>query len=172
MFDQTAVNRCPQPDGSLVFTDKACDALIAAGTELTTQASSVTGSSSWANVFPGVDLAAASPLQFLMLLLLIYVVVSLATFLVHRRNKFGAARGKSGADEQHLHGLKLMAAWPGALASQQSFSRQTGKSSSRRVFCMMVVLFLAVWLDYSQDFPLGRALGALIYQHVTGLAVG
>jgi len=82
------------------------------------------------------------------LVLLIYLAVSVVTFIVYAMDKSAAKRGAWRTKEATLHGLSLIGGWPGALIAQQTLRHKSKKEDFRFVFWFTVVVNVAVlvWL--------------------------
>ena len=80
--------------------------------------------------------------------LLIYLVISLATFVAYAFDKSAAKRGGWRTSENTLHLLSLVGGWPGALVAQSRLRHKSRKQSFRVVFWVTVILNCAafVWL--------------------------
>ena len=78
----------------------------------------------------------------------IFIGVSVATFVVYWWDKNAARKGKWRIPENTLHILALVGGWPGALIGQQTLRHKTQKRSFRVVFWLSVMVNLAVftWL--------------------------
>jgi len=82
------------------------------------------------------------------LILALYIVASLITFIVYAVDKSAAKKGIWRTQESTLHLLSLTGGWPGALVAQQKLRHKSKKESFRLVFWATVVLNLGafVWL--------------------------
>ena len=91
----------------------------------------------------------ASRIPFL--ILGIYMVISLVTFVVYAYDKSAAENGAWRTPESTLHLLSLAGGWPGALVAQQQLRHKSRKESFRAVFWMTVLLNCGafVWLTTS-----------------------
>lgn len=80
--------------------------------------------------------------------LLLYVLLSGATFLVYAFDKSAAANGGWRTPENTLHLLSLAGGWPGALVAQDRLRHKSRKQPFRAVFWSTVLLNCAVlaWL--------------------------
>ena len=78
----------------------------------------------------------------------IYVVLSLVTFLAYAKDKSAAQNGTWRVSEGTLHTLSLFSGWPGAIIAQQLFRHKTKKTSFRIPFWITVVVNCGalVWL--------------------------
>jgi uncharacterized membrane protein YsdA (DUF1294 family) len=78
----------------------------------------------------------------------VYLVMSVATFVVYGRDKAAAAEGRRRTPEATLHLLSLVGGWPGALAGQRAFHHKTRKQPFRTIFWCTVAVNCAalVWL--------------------------
>lgn len=82
----------------------------------------------------------------------VYVVVSVATFVVYGLDKRAALRGQWRTRERTLHLLELAGGWPGALVAQRVFRHKTHDSGFRLVFFAIIgfhVLLWALWMARS-----------------------
>jgi uncharacterized membrane protein YsdA (DUF1294 family) len=77
------------------------------------------------------------------LVTVLYVVLSLASFLVYWWDKDAANAKAWRTSEGTLHLLDLLGGWPGALVAQQQFRHKTAKASFQTVFWITVVLNIA-----------------------------
>ncbi len=79
---------------------------------------------------------------------LLYLALSLMTFVVYAWDKSAARRGGWRTQESTLHLFALAGGWPGALLAQQSLRHKSQKESFRLVFWMTVVMNLIgfAWL--------------------------
>jgi uncharacterized membrane protein YsdA (DUF1294 family)/cold shock CspA family protein len=82
------------------------------------------------------------------LILALYLVASLLTFIMYAADKSAAKKGNWRTQESTLHLLSLAGGWPGALIAQQKLRHKSKKQSFRSVFWVTVLLnFVAfVWL--------------------------
>jgi uncharacterized membrane protein YsdA (DUF1294 family)/cold shock CspA family protein len=81
-------------------------------------------------------LSARIPPQILML----YIVVSLLTFIVYALDKSAAKNGAWRTQESTLHLLSIAGGWPGALIAQKKLRHKSKKQSFRSVFWVTVLL--------------------------------
>ncbi|MDH3997579.1 MAG: DUF1294 domain-containing protein [Desulfuromonadales bacterium] len=70
----------------------------------------------------------------------LYVVASLVTFLWYAIDKSAAQRGGGRTPENTLHLLSLVGGWPGALIAQQQLRHKTKKQPFRIIFWATVTL--------------------------------
>ena len=82
------------------------------------------------------------------LILVLYMVVSLLTFIMYAVDKSAAKKGVWRIQESTLHLLSLAGGWPGALVAQQKLRHKSKKQSFRLVFWVTVLLNCGafVWL--------------------------
>jgi len=82
------------------------------------------------------------------LILALYMVTSLLTFIIYAADKSSARKGARRTPESTLHMLSLVGGWPGALVAQQRLRHKSKKQSFRSVFWATVFLNCAafVWL--------------------------
>lgn len=79
-------------------------------------------------------------------ILLLYLAVSLLTFVMYALDKAAARRDTWRTRESTLHLLALLGGWPGALIAQQKLRHKTSKSAFRLVCWLTVVLNCAVFV--------------------------
>ena len=99
------------------------------------------------------------------IILAIYVVASLLTFVVYAVDKSAAKKGAWRTQESTLHLLAIIGGWPGALIAQQKLRHKSKKQSFRIMFWLTVLLncgFL-VWLFT----PVGAAKLQSIITHLS-----
>lgn len=70
----------------------------------------------------------------------IYMVASLATFLIYAVDKSAARKGTWRTQESTLHLLSLAGGWPGALIAQQKLRHKSRKRSFQSIFRATVLL--------------------------------
>ena len=85
-------------------------------------------------------------IQFLIISL--YFIISLLTFLVYAKDKSAAKKGAWRTPESTLHLFALFGGWPGALVAQQTLRHKSKKQPFRFVFWLTVLLNCAglFWL--------------------------
>ena len=81
-------------------------------------------------------------------LALVYVGLSLVTFVAYAMDKSAAVQGQWRTPESTLHTLSLAGGWPGALLAQQYLRHKSTKAPFRAVFWLTVLGNVAgfVWL--------------------------
>ena len=79
-----------------------------------------------------------------LLLPLLFMVVSLMTYLVYARDKSAAERSAWRISENTLHIHSLLFGWPGAIMAQQRLRHKTKKVSFRIVFWLTVIANVSV----------------------------
>ncbi len=95
------------------------------------------------------------------LILALYLIASLLTFVIYALDKSAARKGAWRTPESTLHLLSLAGGWPGALIAQQTLRHKSKKESFRFIFWLTVFLNCGVFLWLFT--PSGAALlGALI----------
>ncbi len=103
-------------------------------------------------IIGGVFLVAVGVAEFIihrsLLLIAVYGVTSLLTFMFYAIDKQAARKGAWRIPEAQLHLLALVGGWPGAMAAQHTLRHKSKKPSFRLVFWVTVVLHGAgtVWL--------------------------
>ena len=90
-------------------------------------------------------------------LLLVYVALSLAAFVMYRADKRAAHKGSWRTPEANLHVVALLGGWPGALVARRVFRHKTRKQPFRTIFWATVVANCAALAWFVYDAPL--ALG-------------
>ncbi|MBN2069694.1 MAG: DUF1294 domain-containing protein [Opitutales bacterium] len=68
---------------------------------------------------------------------LLYLIMSLLTFLVYTMDKRAAKKDRWRVPEKRLHTLEFCCGWPGALLAQQIVRHKSQKVSFRRIFWLM-----------------------------------
>lgn len=89
---------------------------------------------------------------------LVYVVVSVVTFLAYALDKSSARRGAWRTPESTLHILAVAGGWPGALLAQQFLRHKSVKAEFRSVFWVTVAVNIAAFVVLSS--PVGSLLWA------------
>jgi uncharacterized membrane protein YsdA (DUF1294 family) len=73
-------------------------------------------------------------------LALIYLVLSVATYVMYAVDKSAARRaGSRRIPERNLHVVSILGGWPGAIMAQRTLRHKTQKRSFRRTFGLTVV---------------------------------
>ena len=90
----------------------------------------------------------------------VYLALSLLTFVVYAIDKSKAKRSVWRIPEKTLHLLSLVGGWPGALLAQQLLRHKSSKTSFRIVFWLTLCLNLVVigWLFSATGNELVRSL--------------
>lgn len=98
------------------------------------------------------------------LVLGLYMVASLLTFIMYAVDKSAAQKGAWRTQESTLHLLSLAGGWPGALIAQQKLRHKSKKQSFRLVFWLTVLLNCGIfaWLFTSTGADRLRALIASV----------
>jgi uncharacterized membrane protein YsdA (DUF1294 family) len=95
-------------------------------------------------IIGGVFLAAVGAAEFIIhrtfLLVAVYCVASLVTYIVYAIDKNAARKGAWRVPEAQLHLLALIGGWPGAMVAQQMLRHKSKKPSFRFVFWITVFL--------------------------------
>ncbi len=83
---------------------------------------------------------------------IVYLVVSIITFIAYAIDKSAARRGRWRTSEGTLHLLALAGGWPGALVAQQILRHKSKKTAFRVVFWATVLINIAafVWLHTAE----------------------
>lgn len=81
-------------------------------------------------------------------ILSIYLITSIITFLVYAQDKSAAQHNRWRTKESTLHSLALTGGWPGALLAQKVLRHKSSKAAFQRVFWVTVVVNVGVvgWL--------------------------
>tara|TARA_R110001583_G_scaffold190659_1_gene355069 strand:- start:290 stop:907 length:618 start_codon:yes stop_codon:yes gene_type:complete len=99
------------------------------------------------------------------LILGLYVVASLLTFITYAIDKSAAKKGTWRTQESTLHLFALLGGWPGALLAQQKLRHKSKKQSFRFVFWVTVCLNMGAlgWLFTPAGSSAAQALiGAIL----------
>lgn len=80
------------------------------------------------------------------LVLIAYLISSVATFVVYAIDKRRAARGRWRIPERTLHLFELFFGWPGALIAQRTLRHKTRDRRFRLIFWAIVALHAAAWI--------------------------
>ncbi|MCI5210822.1 MAG: DUF1294 domain-containing protein [Candidatus Electrothrix sp. ATG2] len=83
-----------------------------------------------------------------LLIIGLYFIISLLTFLLYAKDKSAAKKGAWRTSENTLHLFSLVGGWPGALVAQQTLHHKSRKHSFLLVFWITVLLNCCVvaWL--------------------------
>lgn len=87
---------------------------------------------------------------------MLYLMASVAAFVVYAADKSAAARGAWRVSEKTLHLLSIVGGWPGALLAQQLLRHKSTKPMFRQVFWATVALNVLGLLMFAS--PWGREL--------------
>ena len=80
--------------------------------------------------------------------LLIYLFMSLFTFIAYAMDKKKAIDEKWRTPESSLHFMELLGGWPGGFLAQYKLRHKSRKRDYQEVFWLIVILHLVLWLDY------------------------
>jgi uncharacterized membrane protein YsdA (DUF1294 family) len=80
------------------------------------------------------------------LVLPLYLVASLLTFIIYAVDKSAAKRGAWRTKESTLHLLALAGGWPGAIIAQQKLRHKSKKQSFRIVFWFTVLINIGAFI--------------------------
>jgi len=78
------------------------------------------------------------------IILLWYVVISVATFILYAIDKSAAVHQRWRVRENTLHLISILGGWPGAFLGQTLFRHKTQKRSFRIVFWLTVTVNLII----------------------------
>lgn len=94
------------------------------------------------------------------LILALYILVSLITFIMYAIDKSAAKNGTWRTQESTLHLLSLVGGWPGALVAQVKLRHKSKKQSFRSMFWITVLLNCSafVWLHTPRGTVLLQSL--------------
>ena len=84
----------------------------------------------------GCSIAGKVPL----LIIGLYLMISLLTFLLYAKDNSAAKKGKWRTQESTLHLFALFGGWPGALVAQQKLRHKSKKQPFRFIFWLTVLL--------------------------------
>ena len=86
------------------------------------------------------------------ILLAVYAVMSLLTYLVYGFDKRAAQKGQSRISEKTLHFLSLFCGWPGALLAQHHLRHKTVKQPFKAVLWILILLncSIVMWSFYPE----------------------
>ncbi|MBV1892248.1 MAG: cold shock and DUF1294 domain-containing protein [Gammaproteobacteria bacterium] len=89
------------------------------------------------------------------LVLPLYLLASMLTFVVYAKDKSAAKRGAWRTPESTLHFLALACGWPGALVAQEKLRHKSKKQPFRLIFWLTVMINIGIffWLHT----PVGAA---------------
>lgn len=94
-------------------------------------------------VFVGVSVLT---LKIPSLVLALYMVASILTFIIYAVDKSAAEKGAWRTQESTLHLLAVAGGWPGALIAQEKLRHKSRKKSFRSVFWVTVLLNCGVFV--------------------------
>jgi uncharacterized membrane protein YsdA (DUF1294 family) len=83
---------------------------------------------------------------FVLPLIVCYFCASCITYFYYWRDKRAAKRGEWRVPEKILHQLELVGGWPGALLAQRKENHKISKESFQRVYCLVVIFHLCLWI--------------------------
>jgi uncharacterized membrane protein YsdA (DUF1294 family) len=79
------------------------------------------------------------------LILVLYIIVSLITFIAYAIDKKAARNGRWRTQESTLHLFSFFGGWPGAIFAQQLLRHKSRKQEFRFVFWVTVLLNVGVF---------------------------
>ena len=79
-------------------------------------------------------------------ILVVYMFVSLITFVMYAADKSAAKKGTWRTQESTLHMLSLAGGWPGALVAQKKLRHKSRKQPFRTIFWVTVLLNCGVFV--------------------------
>ncbi len=105
-----------------------------------------------------------------LLLLLVYSILSAATYVQYGADKLAARRGARRTPELRLHLLALAGGWPGALVAQRAFRHKTQKTGFLLKFHLLAAINCGAlwWLLYAPVTEPLRAQWRLAWQSWAG----
>jgi len=95
-------------------------------------------------------------------MLALYLLVSVITYLAYAKDKRAAIKGEWRVPEKTLHLLTLLGGWLGALIAQQQLRHKTQKQPFKAVFFMCVGLNILAFVWTLT--PHGQAIVALPHE--------
>ena len=92
--------------------------------------------------------------------LILYVGMSLVTYLIYYLDKSAARSGRWRTKESSLHLLALLGGWPGAMVAQQRLRHKSRKQPFRFIFWLTVIANLGalIWLYTAEGAELLKNL--------------
>ena len=104
-----------------------------------------------------------------LLVLIVYAVVSLITFIAYASDKVAAQSGRWRTQEKTLHLLSLLGGWPGALVAQKHLRHKSQKTSFQIFFWLTVVINcgLLAWLFTPKGSSFVEAMQREVMQQVS-----
>lgn len=89
--------------------------------------------------------------------LLVYLFVSILSYINYARDKRAAVKGASRIRERLLQWYSLLGGWPGAMLAQQSLRHKSIKETFRRTFRMVVGANLIIigWVSVAYQYMTG-----------------
>ncbi|VXC34413.1 conserved hypothetical protein [Pseudomonas sp. 8BK] len=142
---QSAVHKCVQPDGVLLYSDQPCSI---AHSNL---ALSVSNYANYPPLLQGVAQLWHERIQPLLVgvdvlsvLALAYGLMSLICFIAYYRDKQFAIKGQQRTPEARLHLYELLGGWPGGLLAQRLIRHKNRKLSYQLLFWLIVLLHLSL----------------------------
>jgi uncharacterized membrane protein YsdA (DUF1294 family)/cold shock CspA family protein len=80
------------------------------------------------------------------LVLALYIILSLITFIAYAKDKSAAKNGRWRTQESTLHILALLGGWPGAIVAQQKLRHKSKKQEFRFIFWVTVLLNIGAFV--------------------------
>jgi uncharacterized membrane protein YsdA (DUF1294 family) len=104
------------------------------------------------------------PITMLVIVPIVYLALSLFTFLIYALDKSAAEAGRRRTPEKILHLFGLAGGWPGALFAQQLLRHKSSKREFQTVFWTTVILNCGalIWLA----LPSGAGMRLLLSRMV------
>ena len=89
------------------------------------------------------------------LLISLYLILSIVTYLMFAWDKRAAQRGRSRTSEKTLHVFSLLGGWPGALLAQRTLKHKSRKQPFKLILWVSITLNIGclVWLVYGNWKP-------------------
>ena len=118
----------------------------------------------WAILFVALLVGAVSARTMPVIVSILYLVLSLVTFLAYALDKSAAETGRWRTQENTLHIFGLAGGWPGAIFAQQLLRHKSNKREFQGVFWITVTLNCGalIWLA----LPYGAEVRLLLSQMV------
>ena len=97
------------------------------------------------------------------IILLIYVSLSLLTFVLYWHDKHAAENGNRRTPENTLQSLSLIGGWPGGLFAQRILHHKSSKKSFQSTYWLMVVLNITGLFLLASPLPIKYLTGMIEY---------
>ena len=153
-------SKCEQSDGSIVYTNKGCNAIDRLLSFDVHHLQSF---------FAGKDGMGFDPLKVLFALLVIYFLIRLVRFFMTCLSKYHVADHEQMLSEKSLNTMRSLNDLPGSFVAEQAFARRSKKRSYRPYLWLILCMSFWFLIESSRGFPVERDFVLDIYNYVTGL---